>query len=88
MSATGQGILIVTLVVLNFIAAALYYIVNTVIKLNKEKSIMIKTFVIALCPVVGIVFISPVNSVLRKFYGIKLLYNISCEFRFGLKHHL
>ena len=58
MSATGQGILIVTLVVLNFIVAALYYIVNTVIKLNKEKSILIKTFVIALCPVVGIVFIS------------------------------
>ena len=57
MSTTGQGILIITLIVLSFIAAALYYIINVIIKLNKEKSILIKTLVIALCPVVGIIFI-------------------------------
>ncbi len=57
MSTTGQGILIITLIVLNFIVAAVYYIVNFVIKRNKEKSIMIKALVIALCPVVGIVFV-------------------------------
>lgn len=57
MSATGQGILIITLIVLSFIAAALYYVINVIIKLNKEKSILIKTLVIALCPVVGIIFI-------------------------------
>lgn len=57
MSTTGQGILIITLIVLSFIAAALYYIINVIIKLNKEKSVLIKTLVIALCPVVGIIFI-------------------------------
>ena len=57
MSTTGQGILIITLIVLNFIAAALYYVINVIIKLNKEKGILIKTLVIALCPVVGIIFI-------------------------------
>ena len=57
MSTTGQGILIITLIVLSFIAAALYYVINVIIKLNKEKSILIKTLVIALCPVVGIIFI-------------------------------
>ena len=57
MSTTGQGILIITLIVLNFIGAALYNIINTVIKLNTEKSILIKAVVIALCPVVGVVFI-------------------------------
>lgn len=57
MSATGQGILIITLIVLSFIAAALYYVINVIIKLNKEKGILIKTLVIALCPVVGIIFI-------------------------------
>jgi hypothetical protein len=57
MSTTGQGILIITLIVLSFIAAALYYVINVIIKLNKEKGILIKTLVIALCPVVGIIFI-------------------------------
>ena len=57
MSTTGQGILIITLIVLSFIAAALYYIINVIIKLNKEKSILIKTLVIALCPVVGLIFV-------------------------------
>ena len=57
MSTTGQGILIITLIVLSFIAAALYYIITVIIKLNKEKGILIKTLVIALCPVVGIIFI-------------------------------
>ena len=57
MSTTGQGILIITLIVLNLIAAVLYYVINTVVKLNKEKSVIIKTVVIAICPVVGLIFV-------------------------------
>jgi flagellar basal body-associated protein FliL len=57
MSTTGQSILIITLIVLNFIAAAAYYVFWVIIKLNKDKSLLIRTIVIALCPVVGIVFI-------------------------------
>lgn len=56
MSSTGQSILIITLIVINLIIAAVYYIFNTIIKLNTEKSILIKTIVMALCPVVGPVF--------------------------------
>jgi len=56
MSATGQSILIITLLILNFIIAAIYYIVVTIVGLNKEKSVLIKTLVMILCPVVGIVF--------------------------------
>ena len=56
MSTTGQSILIITLIVLNLIAAVVYYVFNVVIKLNKEKSVLIKAVVIALCPVVGVVF--------------------------------
>ncbi|MBR4776539.1 MAG: hypothetical protein IK007_02875 [Lachnospiraceae bacterium] len=55
MSETGQSILIITLV-LNFLIAVGYYIVITVIGLNKEKSVLIKTIVMILCPVIGIVF--------------------------------
>ena len=56
MSTTGQSILIITLIVLNLIAAVAYYVFFVIIKMNKEKSILIKAIVIALCPVVGIVF--------------------------------
>ena len=56
MSATGQSILIITLLILNFIIAAIYYIVVTIVGLNKEKSVLIKTLVMILCPVVGIIF--------------------------------
>jgi len=57
MSTTGQSVLIITLIVLNFMAAAAYYIFWVIIKLNKDKSLVMRTVVIALCPVVGIVFI-------------------------------
>ena len=57
MSETGQGILIITLIVLNLIGAGLYFVINTVLKANKEKSVVIKTLVIMLCPVVGFVFV-------------------------------
>ena len=56
MSATGQSILIIALLVLNFIIAAIYYIVVTIVRLNKEKSVLIKTLVMIFCPVVGIIF--------------------------------
>jgi hypothetical protein len=56
MSATGQSILIITLLIINFIIAAIYYIVVTIVGLNKEKSVLIKTLVMILCPVVGIIF--------------------------------
>ena len=57
MSETGQSILIITLLVLNCIGAAIYYFANTAGSLGKERSILIKTIVIILCPVVGLVFI-------------------------------
>lgn len=56
MSATGQSILIIALLIINFIIAAIYYIVVTIVGLNKEKSVLIKTLVMILCPVVGIIF--------------------------------
>lgn len=57
MSETGQSILIITLLVLNCIGAAIYFFANTAGSLGKERSILIKTIVIILCPVVGLVFI-------------------------------
>lgn len=56
MSSTGQSILIISLLVINLIIAVVYYVLNTVIRLNKEKSILIKTIVMLLCPVVGVIF--------------------------------
>ena len=54
MSTTGQSILILTLLVLNFIVAVAYYVICVVVKLNKEKSVLIKAIVMVLCPVVAI----------------------------------
>ena len=53
MSTTGQSILILTLIVLNFIVAVAYYVICVVVKLNKEKSVIIKAVVIAICPVIA-----------------------------------
>ena len=57
MSATGQGILIITLLVLNFIGALIYYFVNTLGSAAKERSVLIKAVVIVFCPVVGLIFV-------------------------------
>ena len=53
MSTTGQSILILTLLVLNLIIAVAYYVICVVVKLNKEKSILIKAVVMALCPIIA-----------------------------------
>jgi len=57
MSATGQSILIIVLLVLNAIVAILYYVLNTIVKQNREKSIVIRTVVMFICPVVGPLFV-------------------------------
>jgi len=56
MSETGQSVLIIILLILNLIAAVVYFVITTVVKLNKEKSVLIKTIVMIICPIVGIVF--------------------------------
>lgn len=57
MSSTGQSILIIVLLVLNAIAAIAYYVLNVIVKQNREKSIVIRAVVMLICPVVGPLFV-------------------------------
>ena len=58
MSATGQSILIITLIVISGIIAVIYFIANYCLGLNRRNSTLIKTLIMILCPVVGVLFFS------------------------------
>ena len=67
MSATGQGILIIILIVINTIVALAYYFINAILNKNREKSIWIRSVIMLICPIVGPLFIFVSYFVFRVF---------------------
>lgn len=69
MSATGQNVMVIVILFLNAVIAAIYFILNRLIKLNKSESIFIKAVVMFLCPVIGPVFIGMSYLFFRIFFS-------------------
>lgn len=67
MSSTGQIVLIIIVIIINTLVAAGYLLLHTVIRHDKEKSIIIRAFVMFLCPIIGVLFVS-LSFILYKLF--------------------
>lgn len=69
MSPTGQNVIVITLLVINAIVVAVYFILNWIIRGRKEPSLFIRALVMFLCPVVGVIFVGLSYLIFRIFFS-------------------
>lgn len=69
MSATGQNVMVIVILFLNTVIAAFYFILNRLIRMNKEESLLIRAIVMFLCPIAGPVFVGLSYLLFRIFFS-------------------